>query len=71
MWLDNKMVIGGTLLLIGATQLQWLRTNFGDMNIVTLPMLGDVTPLRALGILATASGAYILYDCCFPKEFGF
>ncbi len=69
------MLVGTTMLLIGIHQFNLLpffnKDGFGSMNLINLPVVGNVTPLGALGVLATASGAYILYDCCFPKEYGF
>lgn len=73
--LDNKMVVGTTLFLIGVHQFNLIpffgKDGFGSMKLFSLPAIGSVTPLGALGVVATVSGAYILYDCCFPQEYGF
>jgi len=48
--LTEQGAIGGVLFLLGAHQFGWLRENIGDFKIVSVPMLGDVTPLKILGV---------------------
>ena len=56
--------IGGVLFLLGAHQFGWLRENIGDFKIVSLPMVGDVTPLKILGVGGLYFGGRMLYSCC-------
>ena len=66
-FLMNDWILGGTAFLLGIHQFGWLKNNIGEMEIISLPLFGAVTPLKLLGLFATLQGAMILYDCCFPQ----
>tara|TARA_R110002049_G_scaffold264961_1_gene441089 strand:- start:58 stop:279 length:222 start_codon:yes stop_codon:yes gene_type:complete len=57
-------MMGGVMFLLGVHQFGWLRENIGDFNIITLPMLGDLTPLKILGVGGLYFGSKMLYECC-------
>ena len=58
--------VGGVLFLLGINQFGWLRSNIGDAPIMglTLPMVGDVTLLKILGVGGIWFGGKMLWDCC-------
>ncbi len=60
----GQMILGTTLFLIGIHQFNILpffsRDNFGDMDLFM-----GVTPLKALGAVATVGGLCLLGACCF------
>ena len=69
-WTQNKngqLVLGTTMVLIGIHQFNLIpffsRDEFGSMNLFM-----GVTPLKALGVVATVGGACMLMKCCFPGD---
>ena len=57
-------MMGGVMFLLGIHQFGWLRANIGDFNFITLPIVGDLTPLKVLGVGGIYYGSKMLYDCC-------
>jgi hypothetical protein len=57
-------MMGGVMFLLGINQFGWLKENIGDFNFITLPVVGDLTPLKILGVGGIYYGGKMLYDCC-------
>lgn len=61
----GQIILGTTMVLIGVHQFNLLpffsRDEFGSMNLFM-----GVTPLKALGVVATAGGLCLLGACCLP-----
>ena len=57
-------MMGGVMFLLGINQFGWLRSNIGDFTIISLPKIGDVTPLKILGVGGIWLGGRMLWDCC-------
>jgi hypothetical protein len=61
----GQLVLGTTLVLIGIHQFNLIpffsRDDFGSMNLFM-----GITPLKALGAVATVSGLCLLGACCLP-----
>ncbi len=57
-------MMGGVMFLLGIHQFGWLKDNIGEFKIISLPMVGDVTPLKILGVGGIFYGGKMLYDCC-------
>jgi hypothetical protein len=70
---EGQLALAGVMTLIGIHQFdfhsEWpligffSKSKFGSM---TLPVVG-VTPLQALGAVATVGGACLLTSCCLPR----
>ena len=78
-WTETKngqMILAGTLALIGIHQFdfhsEWPLVGFfsnSKFGSMALPVVG-VTPLQALGAVATVGGVCLLSSCCMPRVMG-
>ena len=57
-------MMGGVMFLLGINQFGWLKENIGEFNFITLPVVGDLTPLKILGVGGIYFGGKVLWDCC-------
>ena len=57
-------MMGGVMFLLGINQFGWLKENIGEFNFITLPVVGDLTPLKILGVGGIWFGGKMLWDCC-------
>ena len=57
-------MMGGVMFLLGIHQFGWLKENIGDFVIMDAPFVGEITPLKILGVGGIFYGGKMLYECC-------
>ena len=57
-------MMGGVMFLLGIHQFGWLKENIGDFKIIGLPVVGEITPLKILGVGGIYFGGKMIWDCC-------
>ena len=57
-------MMGGVMFLLGIHQFGWLKENIGDFIIIDAPVVGEITPLKILGVGGIVFGGKMLIDCC-------
>jgi len=57
-------MMGGVMFLLGIHQFGWLKENIGEFKIIELPVVGELTPLKILGVGGIYFGGKMIWNCC-------
>ena len=57
-------MMGGVMFLLGIHQFGWLKENIGEFKIIELPVVGELTPLKILGVGGIYFGGNMIWNCC-------